>query len=93
MMIIRILGEGQYDVPESALTELNTLDAAVQAAVEAGDTIAFRARLDDLLAAVRERGTYVPDDVLTASDLVLPAPDSELAEVAALLGDEGLIPG
>ncbi|WP_432825886.1 PspA-associated protein PspAA [Dactylosporangium sp. CA-092794] len=92
-MIIRILEEGQYDLPESALAELNTLDASVQAAVETGDTIAFRARLGDLLAAVRERGAHVPDDVLTASELVLPAPDSELADVAALLGDEGLIPG
>ncbi|GGM46300.1 hypothetical protein ACFFX1_21865 [Dactylosporangium sucinum] len=92
-MIIRILGEGQYDVPESALTELNTLDASVQTAVDAGDTTAFRAGLGDLLAAVRERGTHVPDDVLTVSNLVLPAPDSELADVAALLGDEGLIPG
>ncbi|WP_238009410.1 hypothetical protein KZZ52_26325 [Dactylosporangium sp. AC04546] len=92
-MIIRILGEGQYDVPESALTDLNTLDAAVQTAVDTGDTTAFRARLGDLLAAVRARGTHVPDDVLTASNLVLPASDSELADVAALLGDEGLIPG
>ncbi|HTJ37046.1 MAG TPA: hypothetical protein VL738_27790 [Dactylosporangium sp.] len=92
-MITRILGEGQYDVPETALTDLNVLDAAVQAAVDATDAVAFRARLGELLAAVRELGAPVPDDVLTVSDLVLPAPDSDLADVAALLGDEGLIPG
>ncbi|MFG2042472.1 hypothetical protein [Dactylosporangium sp. NPDC048998] len=92
-MIIRILGEGQYDVPEAALTELNVLDASVQTAVDAGDATAFRTRLGDLLAVVRQRGTSVPDDVLTVSNLVLPAPDSALADVAALLGDEGLIPG
>ncbi|WP_432991740.1 PspA-associated protein PspAA [Dactylosporangium sp. CA-233914] len=92
-MIIRILGEGQYDVPDAALDDLNALDTEVQAAVDIGDPEAFRARLGDLLAAVRERGTGVPDDVLTASNLVLPAPDSDLAQVAALLGDEGLIPG
>ncbi|GAA2340143.1 PspA-associated protein PspAA [Dactylosporangium salmoneum] len=92
-MIIRILGEGQYRVPESALGELNALDAEVQAAVDAGDQATFRARLGDLLATVRARGTGVPDAELTASGLVLPGPDSELADVAALLGDEGLIPG
>ena len=92
-MIIRILGEGQYDVPETALAELNVLDTAVQAAVDAADAVAFRAHLGDLLAAVRERGTPVPDDVLTASGLVLPAPDSDITDVTALLGDEGLIPG
>ncbi|MGI5246141.1 PspA-associated protein PspAA [Dactylosporangium sp. CA-139066] len=92
-MIIRILGEGQYDVPDSALNDLNALDAEVQTAVDAGDQAAFRDRLGGLLDAVRERGTGVPDDVLTASNLVLPGPDSDLADVAALLGDEGLIPG
>ena len=92
-MIIRILGEAQYDVPETALPELNIMDAAVQAAVDDADTAAFRARLGELLTAVRELGTRVPDAVLTVSDLVLPTPDSDLADVAALLGDEGLIPG
>lgn len=92
-MIIRILCEGQYEVPESQLPELNVLDDAVQAAVDAADPSAFRARLGELLSAVRERGGPVPDDVLISSDLVLPASDTALADVAALLGDDGLIPG
>ncbi len=70
-----------------------TLDTALQAAVDAGDPAGFAAALAALLAAVRERGAAVPDQVLTASDLVLPGPDADLHEVAALLGDEGLIPG
>ncbi len=92
-MIIRILGEGQYDLANGDLDDLNTLDAALQAAVDAGDNVGFATALAALLAAVRDRGTTVPDEVLTASELVLPAPDADLAEVAALLGDEGLIPG
>jgi hypothetical protein len=92
-MIIRILGEGQYQLPDAAIADLNVLDAELEAAVNAGDPGQFSAALGALLAAVRERGNAVPDDVITASNLVLPAPDSDLAEVAALLGDEGLIPG
>ena len=44
-MIVRILGEGQYDVADEALDRLNELDAAVEAAVEAGDETAFAAAL------------------------------------------------
>jgi len=35
----------------------------------------------------------VPDEHLSVSDLILPDPDSSLAEVTALLGEDGLIPG
>ena len=44
-MIVRILGEGQYDVADHALDRLNELDAALEAAVEAGDEAAFAAAL------------------------------------------------
>jgi hypothetical protein len=92
-MIVRILGEGQYEVPDTELTRLNALDARLQPAVDTGDPAAFTAALDDLLAAVRDLGAAVPDQMLTPSELVLPAPDASLGEVAALLGDDGLIPG
>ncbi|MGH8890794.1 MAG: PspA-associated protein PspAA, partial [Acidothermaceae bacterium] len=49
--------------------------------------------LAELLALVREAGTRVADDYLGPSELVLPAAESTLEEVRALLGDEGLIPG
>ena len=55
-MIVRILGEGQYDVADDALDRLNELDAAVEAAVEAGDEAAFAAALGQLLDGVRTVG-------------------------------------
>ncbi len=92
-MIVRILGEGQLDVPDSELGKLNTLDDALQAAVDADDEAAFAAALADLLAEVRQVGTPLPDDSLVPSELVLPSADAGLAEVRDLLGEEGLIPG
>jgi hypothetical protein len=92
-MIVRILGEGQRDVPDSALGELNTLDAALQTACEAGEHDAFATALTALLARVRELGTVVDDDYLGPSELVLPSADASLAEVAELLSEDGLIPG
>jgi hypothetical protein len=92
-VIVRILGEGQVDVPDAELESLNSLDDAVQAAVDGGDEEQFTQSLVALLARVREVGTPVPDDEIVPSELVLPSADASLAEVRELLGDEGLILG
>lgn len=92
-MIVRILGEGQYEVGEADLDALNTLDAVLTAATDSGDEAAFRTALDALLAKVRAIGSPLPDDALAASDFVLPGADADLAEVVAMLSDEGLVPG
>jgi hypothetical protein len=92
-MIIRILGEGQFDVADHTVEVLNGIDSTLQSAVEAGDEAAFRHALAELISLVREAGVRVADDYLGPSELVLPAADSTLEEVRALLGNEGLIPG
>ena len=94
-MILRILGEGQFEVPEGALEELNRLDDEVQKAVEAGDGEAFGRALTALVTGVRTAGSELPADHLGPSDLVIPGPDSSLEEVRELLAgsEEGLIPG
>lgn len=92
-MITRILGEGQYEIAEEHLDHLNELDSALQAAATAGDEEAFASALSALLDAVRSRGTRVPDERITPSELVLPDEGTSLAQVSELLSDEGLIPG
>lgn len=92
-MILRIMEEGQLELPEDDLDELNELDDVLVAAVEAGDEAAFGDALSALHARVRELCTPVPEDYLGPSELVLPPVGSTLAEVRDLLSDEGLIPG
>ena len=92
-MIVRILGEGQYDLDDHALDALNGLDSQIESAIEAGDEEMFRTALQGLLAAVRASGTHHAVDSLDESDLILPPPDATIDEVRELLGDEGLIPG
>ncbi len=92
-MIIRILGEGQYDVAETALDKLNELDAAVEAAVETTDEATFRPALLALLEGVRTVGVAHAADSLDESDLILPPDDASIDEVRELLADDGLIPG
>ena len=92
-MIVRISGEGQFEVSEDHVDELNRLDADLTKAVDAGDEGQFKASLEALLASVRTAGEELPADWIGPSDLVLPSPDSTIHEVREVLGDEGLIPG
>ncbi|MGZ4523819.1 MAG: PspA-associated protein PspAA [Mycobacteriaceae bacterium] len=92
-MIVRILGEGQREVAEEHVPELNELDQALADTVTAGDELGFERQLTALLQRVRTVGIRVPDDVLTVSDSILPVEGSSLTEVRALLGEQGLIPG
>ena len=92
-LIIRILGEGQYDVAEGALDRLNELDAAVEAAIEAGDEEQFRPALLALLDGVRTVGVAHALDSIDESDLILPDGEASIDEVRELLADDGLIPG
>ncbi|MFD9128291.1 hypothetical protein [Kitasatospora sp. NPDC059571] len=94
-MIMRVMGEGQFEVGDSHLNRLNELDDELLKAVEAGDGAAFRTALQGLLGAVREFGSPLPDDSLEPSDLILPDSEATIDEVREMLRTEGdgLIPG
>ena len=92
-MIVRISGEGQFEVPDGHLEELNRFDDQLAKAVDAGDEAAFKSALEALLASVRTVGGELPADYIGPSELVLPSPDATIEEVREVLGDEGLIPG
>ncbi len=92
-MIVRIMGEGQLSVDESAVSELNLLDDKLDAALSGGDESAFRAALEALIAQVRAVGSPLPADQLSTSDLILPPAGATMEEVRELMSEEGLIPG
>jgi len=92
-MIVRVMGEGQLEVPDRFVTELNQLDAALEAAVADDDEVAFTRALADLVGRVQAVGTPLPDHMVLPSEAILPPPESTIAQVRVLLGDDGLIPG
>jgi hypothetical protein len=92
-MIVRILGEGQLQVDDAAVPELNALDTKLEATVERGDEAAFQAALEALLTRVRALGRPVEDAALEPSELILPAEGATMDEVRKLLAGDGLIPG
>ena len=72
-MIVRILGEGQFEVPAETLEALNRVDEDIVEAVERDDEGSFTQALEQLLSAVRDQGKPLPPDYLGSSELVLPA--------------------
>jgi len=92
-VIVRILGEGQFDLSDDAVSALNELDAKVESAIEAGDEAAFGDALATLLDGVRTAGVPHDAETLDPSDLILPMSDASLAEVKDMLSGDGLIPG
>ncbi len=88
-MIVRILGEGQFEVDEAGRHALDELDATLLRALDDGDETAFADALAALIAEVTRVGSPLPADAFSPSDLVIPFPDSSLAETRALLGEGG----
>ncbi len=91
-MIVRIMGEGQYQLADDKLDQLNVVDTELEKAVSAGDEEAFRTAFAALLEFVRS-GDRVPDEVLHDSDAILPPSDSTLAEMRELISGDGLFAG
>ena len=91
-MIVRISGEGQYRLPDSAKARLHELDEAAHAAAGDVDEARFAASFAALLDFVRSNGTLLADDDLEGSDMILPPSDISLAEARGEFTGEGLIP-
>jgi hypothetical protein len=92
-MIVRILGEGQLHVDDSAAHELNELDAKLESTVERNDESGFKPALAQLLARVRAIGRPVEPGALEPSELIVPGEGATLDDVRKLLTGDGLIPG
>jgi len=91
-VIVRISGEGQYEIDDAHTAQLNEIDNAVVTAVEAGDEQTFSSEWAKLLDYVRTNGTETAEDELATSDLILPPADITFAEAGEEFTGEGLIP-
>jgi hypothetical protein len=92
-MIVRIMTEGQYDLPGAFIDELNHIDNDLVEVVADENKAEFATLLKKMLDLVRDNGTPVPIDELVESDLVLPEPDITLLEAEEVFIGEGLVPG
>ena len=92
-MIVRLLGGGgQYEVTEEVVSKLNALDDQAMQALDRSDEEELDGLLAQMAELVEAEGRRLPDDDLSASDLVIPPPDLSLEETRALFSEQGLIP-
>ena len=91
-MIVRILTEGQYNLPGAFVDRLNEIDNEIVDVVGREERDAFHKLLSEMLDHVRKNGTEVPVEELVESDVVLPEPDISLEEAAELFTGEGIVP-
>lgn len=87
-MIVRILGDAVYELPDAEAGTVEQLDEALGAALEHGDEAGLQTVLGQLIAHVQSQGTVVPPDDLRPSDVAVPHQGSTLDEVRALLASE-----
>ncbi|MDO8670851.1 MAG: hypothetical protein Q7O66_05405 [Dehalococcoidia bacterium] len=92
-MIVRILSEGQYQLPGAQLDQLNDLDNQVVDAVAANDQEGFKVLFGRMLKLVREQGQPLPLEIISESQIILPDADTTMDEARLLFTGEGLIPG
>jgi len=90
-VIVRILGDGQYDVSDDRIGELADLHADLITAVRDGDEFGYGPALATVIAEVHHFGTPHIHIAPADSDIVLPALDADLAQARAQLIEEGLI--
>jgi PspAA-like protein len=91
-VIVRIAGQGQYQVPAELVERLNELDNEAVAAVEAGDDARFHELFGQMVNLVQNDCEPLPDHEIAVSDVILPPPDLTFEEARAEFTGEGLIP-
>ena len=90
-MIVRLMGEGQYELDKKHVDEINKIDNALVKIVNKGDEKTFKAEYRRLTDSVRKYGKRIPDDVLTPSDVIIPPADITLEEAKKIFKGQGLI--
>ena len=91
-MIVRLSGEGQFELPDGDAERLNELDNRAVNAVEQGDETGFRELWSQMVELVSGDGSRLPDDELVESDVIMPPRDITFEEAKGEFSGDGLIP-
>jgi hypothetical protein len=90
-VIVRVMGEGQWQVDDALADRLADLDLETERAAERGDAEGLRDALHALADLVRT-GEKLPDDHLGSSDAIIPPLDLTLEEARKIIHEDNLIP-
>jgi hypothetical protein len=91
-MIVRIMGEGQFQVSSALLDRLNELDNKIVEELGKGNEKRMRALLSEMIMLVKKDATPLNPKEIRASDVIIPPEDLKLEEAKELFTGAGLIP-
>ncbi len=89
-MIIRIMGEGQYRVPDGLCNELNRIDNRIVALVTEGKAKEFRKELVKLISEIREKGEAIEAEEILESNIIVPPEDLSFEEAKDIFKGYGI---
>lgn len=94
-MIVRLMGEGQYELDKKHLDEVNRIDNNLVKIVNRGNEkaikISFKIEYKKLTDYIRRNGEKLPDEIIKPSDLIIPPADLTLEEAKKIFKGDGLI--
>ncbi len=90
-MIVRLMGEGQYEFDKKHLNAINKIDNEIVKIVNTRDEKAFRSEFKKLTDYVRKNGKKIPYEIIKPSDIIIPPADITLEEARKIFKGEGLI--
>lgn len=89
-MIIRIMGEGQYQASDALCNELNKIDNHIVTLVEDGKAEEFKKELARLISEIKGRAESVDPKEIVKSDIIVPPEDLSFEEAKAVFKGEGI---
>ena len=92
-MIIRIMGEGQYNVKSSQFDKLNKIDNKIVEYVQKGDEKKYKKGLADLIGMIHREGIQLDNEDLIESDVIVPPADMTLEEARQVFRGTGIFKG
>jgi hypothetical protein len=90
-MIIRIMGEGQYQASEALCNELNKIDNYIVTLVEEGKTQEYKLELAKLISEIKEKAEPIDAKEIVKSDIIVPPGDLSFEEAKAIFKGTGII--
>lgn len=89
-MIIRIVSEGQYEVPSSLFDELNAIDNTIVELVSKGNEEEYVEELSKLIDMIKTNGKQLDDSDIVESNIIVPPGDLTFEEAKEIFTGVGV---
>ncbi len=91
-MIVRLMGEGQFELDKKHADEVNKIDNNIVRVVEKGNEKEFKTEFKRLADYIRKNGKKLPNDVIKPSEIIIPPSDLSFGEAKKIFEGEGIFP-